>query len=462
MAPPPLVNSCPRPAALRGRGRQSLLPGGRVRRQLQSRLPCGSSRRRAQGPGRGAALGARHPHLSGPRGAPAARPRPPLIGSPRRRPLAGAGRGAAGAAACEQSVISACSARRPFPQFPARPPPPSARQEGASGAAPAPPGGGSPAGAAASPRGGLGSVPPHPPRGKGSDAAFPRETGPRHRRGCGDCGWIFPAPPARLPPPTRRAGRAREHGLHVAGPAVPTGSQQLPPCRGFARPHPAQGLPSAQELPCFFSSPRSPGPPAAAHRVQPPPQSGLPPVPLPVVSPPARTARCPRPSLRRPPAAPPPGTPSPLRDTRFSPHSPGDVPAGPAVPPGGAATHRWREPRLTGARAAAALHPLLYFPLFVRRSPFRWRLPRPRAGGGGAWLPAAPANRRQRCVRRRPMGAQPLRVIGGCPAAWPECQRGVRAVSPRHRLSQCSLLPSPPRPGGSGGGGRRCLALPRA
>lgn len=429
------------------------------------RLRCGSSRRRAQGPGRGAALGARHLHLSGPRGAPAARPRPPLIGSPRRRPLAGAGRGAAGAAACEQSVISACSARRPFPQFPARPPPPSARQEGARGAAPAPSGGESPAGAAASPQGGLGSAPPHPPRGKGSDAAFPRETGPRHRRGCGDCGWIFPAPPARLPPPTRRAGRAREHGLHVASPAVPAGSQQLPPCRGFARPPPTQGLsaaaPPRRSSPAFSPHPAAPVPPprltASSRRL----------------SPISRLFRYPWSLLPPgPPAAPvrPFGVPLPRHPRGLPPHS--GTPRSPRTARGcpcraRSPAGRGRHSPVAGAEADRSTRrrrspPAPLFSSFCSPLPIQVAAPpAPRGRGRGV----APG-----CSRQSPAKVCEAAANGRpAPARDRRLPRGVARVSARRARGESpapaeSVLPPPlpPRPGGSGGGGRRCLALPRA
>lgn len=59
------------------------------------------------------------------------------------------------------------------------------------------------------------------------------------------------------------------------------------------------------------------------------------------------------------------------------------------------------------------------------------------------------------------MGAGPPRVIGGCPAAWPVCQRGVCAARGKSPPPAESVPPPPPSPRrlrvGAAGAARRFL-----
>lgn len=386
------------------------------------------------------------------------------------RPLVRTEQGAARGGASEQSVMG----RRRAPTFPPVPP----RGAPASGARRRPAvraGGGRSPGGRSRHRGrgpGWGQrrhTRRLPPRGKGSEAK---------RRPCGKRigGRLFPQlRSASLPP--RRPPR-----VAPGSPRLSRSPSPLPPgtcsSRG-QRPHlvgnagtrgcTAPDRRCQQVLYGFCPScgfPRRLAPRRALHAggapTAHPSSSSLPPR----LSP---SSRCPSPTSRPlsllPEVAPAraPGIPVPHHPRGLPPSQPSISPGCPVQLTGGG------EPAPRCRRRSPG------FPLFVRRSPLGRRRPRARARGGGRGPGRPPANRRQRCVGRRPMGAGLPRVIGGRAAAWPECQRGVSPPAaesgrPPPPPLPCPSLPSPAsvwerrgRPGASscmrshGGGGGSSL-----
>lgn len=90
-------------------------------------------------------------------------------------------------------------------------------------------------------------------------------------------------------------------------------------------------------------------------------------------------------------------------------------------------------------RGAAAALPVFLFLFAAPRS--GGGAPGPARGGVGGAPGRPPANRRQRCVERRPMSSGRPRVIGGRAAAWPECQHGVSPPA-----AESGRPPPPPLP----------------
>lgn len=345
-------------------------------------------------------------------------------------------------------MIGACSAVRALPRadlspsFPARPPPPSGRQPataaatagGAGGAAPRLTAGGgrarvSAAAPGASRRGGREAKPSGVPHGERG----PRRGSASARRESVCVGGVdepvrssaAPGFPPGLPPfPPAAAWHMRPRRLPPAplpGARRHTGSRQLlyPPSGGCPRPPASQALPSPRGLPRSFPS-SHPHSPAAA----------------------SRPRHCPRfPPLRTL------GTPP----SPSAPRTPGRSPrrAGPV-------THRWRgaetdrSARRNRSPSAAAIF------LFLFAAPHSGGgSPGPARGGGGGGVGRwgvggapglLPANRRQRCVRRRPMAAGAPARDRRLPAAWPVCQRSVCAARGESPPPDESGAPRPPPP----------------
>lgn len=270
------------------------------RRGRESGPPAATHSPGLRGRGRARPLGARHPHLRAPRRphAPArTAPAFPRLAPPRRAgsywpaPIEARPRGRG---ACEQSVISACSAaRRPLTHFPPRgssTPPPS--EEGGPTPTQTPP---------PQPRVGLG--PPRLTAGRepgegqrrhtrrlpaaGERKSSEDERRPRRERGCdGGLRLVLPRragiphhrPPAALPSYRHRLahvaaepeGAPGHAGTRVPGTSSPTRGVPSPACPAGSPSLPA-GAPPAP------SPQTSPGPPAAtAHPLQPPPQPPFP------------------------------------------------------------------------------------------------------------------------------------------------------------------------------------------
>lgn len=344
---------------------------------------------------------------------------------------------------------------------------------------------------------GRGSAPPHPAppaagEGKRSKAASPRGAGSRlcsasplpglhtahpHLTAGVACPrrariLLAPSLPPPTPPPgTSIRGACRSPALGAPGHARTQAARRRP---GNANRFPTAPLPPPLSLP----QPSSPACPAGSlprGRVG----GGLPLLgghPAAPVAPPrlapsghrvgliSRPCRCSRPLLppsrpHYPPFAPvrpseslcraipaglPPhlGTPRPHRARGVPwPLSP---PAGPAVP----ATHRWQEPRLTGAHAAAALRPLPLFSSFCSPLPIQVAAPRAlRAGGGEAGLRACrrqwPAKVCEAAANGRPAPARDRRLPRGVASV---SARRARGKSPPPAESGPSRpVPSPPQ-----------------
>ncbi|XP_037982861.1 basic proline-rich protein-like [Motacilla alba alba] len=336
------------------------------------------------------------------------------------RPLARTEQGAARGGAPEQSVIG----RRRAPTFPPVPP----RGAPASGARRRPAvraGGGRSPGGRSRHRGrgpGWGQrrhTRRLPPRGKGSEAATLREAD------YGGDGRLFPRRrSASLPP--RRPPRVAPGSPRLSPPPSPL---PLGTCgRRGQRPHPvgnagkrgctAPDRRCQQVLGGFCPSrgfPRRLAPRRALRAGGSPTAHPSSSSPSPRLS---HSSRCPSPTscpwslLSRVAAARAPAIPVP--------HHPRGLPSQPPGPPG-CPVRSPEEP--SPPRGAAAALPVF---LFLFAAPHSGGgAPGPARGGVGGAPGRPPANRRQRCVGRRPMGAGLPRVIGGRAAAWPECQRGV-------------------------------------